>query len=79
MQAGVPVQVCSIFKHGRDWRGPPQAGCGTKWSNEAGRDPRNPGKPLKNGLLAILEDGFSGENPRVFMQTIDAPSMALLL
>ena len=38
---------------------------------------RNPGKRKKNGLLAIFFAGFSGENPRAFMQTIDAPSMAL--
>ncbi|HBB14886.1 MAG TPA: hypothetical protein DCZ76_11540 [Treponema sp.] len=46
-------------------------------SNGAGRAPRNPGKPFKNGLLAIFKDGFSCENPRVFTQRIDAPSMAL--
>ena len=46
-------------------------------SNGAGRAPRNPGKPLKNGLLAIFKDGFSGENPRMFLQTFDAPSLAL--
>jgi len=53
--------------------------CGTKWSNGAGRDPRNPGKPLKNGLLAIFEPGFSCKNPRTSAQTFDAPSMALLV
>ena len=34
--------------------------------------------PSKMASLPF-EDGFSGETPRVFMQTIDAPSMALLL
>jgi hypothetical protein len=38
---------------------------------------RNPGKPIKNGLLAIFDDGFSGENPRVSMQRFDAASMPL--
>ena len=27
-----------------DWRGPPQAGCGTKWSNGAGQGPAEPRK-----------------------------------
>lgn len=51
--------------------------CGTQWSNGGGS--RNPGKPIKNGLLAIFYDGFSGENPRAVMQRFDAPSMALFV
>ena len=35
------------------------------------------GKPLENGLLAIFEDGFSGDNPRAVMQRLDAPRWKL--
>lgn len=41
------ASLVSGCKHGRHWRGPPKAGCG---SNGAGRAPRNPAsathKPL---------------------------------
>ena len=63
----------SNCKHGRDWRGGVAVAVGN------GGESRNPGKPLKNGLLAIFYDGFSGENPRAVMQRFDAPSLALFV
>lgn len=63
-----------ILIHGRDWRGRRRR---VALAMERAGDPRNPGKPLENGLLAIFKDGFSVENPQVFMQTFDAPSLAL--
>ena len=61
-----------IREHGRDWRG----GVAVAIAMER---KRNPGKRLKNGLLAIFVPGFSCENPRAYTQTFDAPSMALLV
>ena len=49
---GFSQKICSSPQHGRDCRGGLLADrCA---SNGAGRVPRNPGKPLKNGLLAIF-------------------------
>jgi len=38
---------------------------------------RNGGKKMAS--LPFFTYGFSGENPRLFLQTFDAPSMALLV
>jgi len=45
--AGYGILIC-----GRDWRGPPQAGCA---SNGAGRVPRNPGKPTQRACFLCRE------------------------
>ena len=55
------IQNFRKMRHGRDWRG----GVAVAVGNGAGRAPRNPGKPLKEGLLAIFSYGevaavFSG-------------------
>ncbi|MBQ1593797.1 MAG: hypothetical protein II077_17300, partial [Treponema sp.] len=51
--------------------------CGTKWSN--GGEGRNPGKPVKNGLLAIFYYRVFCKNTPDILLRYDAPSMALLV
>jgi len=46
-------------------------------SNEG--ESRNPGKPVKNGLLAIFSYKFFAKTCPLFTLTNDAPSMALLV
>ena len=48
-------------------------------SNVAGRDPRNPGKPVIKVIPAVCNLRVFEENPREFMRTIDALSMALVV
>ena len=52
--AGYGILIC-----GRDWRGPPQAGCasnGAGWaSNGAGWAPRNHGKPTQRTYFLCRE------------------------
>ena len=48
-------------------------------NNGAGRDPRNPAKLVKNGLLAIFYFRVFCENTPATLPRYDAPSMALLV
>ena len=56
------------------------AGLEGRQSRSAGMErKRNPGKPVKNGLLAIFYYRIFCKNAHVLLQTHDAPSLALLV
>ena len=53
--------------------------CGTKWSNGAGRDPRNPGKPTKMASLPFLSPGFLAKKRELLRKHLTRPPWRCLL